>query len=490
MMSGAILLPYQQAWLNDKAEVSVWEKSRRIGASWCDAADSALTAALRKSDGGMDTWYIGYNKDMAEEYIRDTAFWAKHFHNIALSIDTEVLNDPNGEILTYRVNFASGNRVTALSSRPTNLRGKQGKVVIDEAAFHPDLEGLLKAALALLMWGGRVRLLSTHFGVDNPFNELIEDIRAGKKPYNLHRTTFADAVAAGLFKRICQRKKAAWSKEAEVEWVAGIRAFYGDAAEEELDCIPAQSTGTWLSRMLVEVNMDPAIPVIRWIPPAKDFVDWPLDTAHRDVRDWCKANLDPLLKNLPTDKWCYFGEDFGRSGDLSVIWPGVDTNDLKVDTPFTLELRNAPFRTQEQMLFHTVDGFPRLGGGALDARGNGQAQAEYARQRYGPDRIAEVMLSQGWYREHMPRLKAALEDRTFPLPRDAAVLDDFRGFKIQQGVAKPPDKKGADETGQRHCDSGVAAALMLSARATMDPAEPWEAVSAPRERLNKLMRGY
>ena len=35
----AVLLPYQQRWLVDPSPVKVWEKSRRIGASWGDAAD-------------------------------------------------------------------------------------------------------------------------------------------------------------------------------------------------------------------------------------------------------------------------------------------------------------------------------------------------------------------------------------------------------------------------------------------------------------------
>ena len=83
-----------------------------------------------------------------------------------------------------------------------------------------------------------------------------------------------------------------------------------------------------------------------------------------------------------------------------------------------MELRDAPFRTQEQILFYLVDRLPRFSGGALDARGNGQALAEFARQRYGPELIAEVMLSQGWYRENMPRLKAAFEDRTWAIPQE------------------------------------------------------------------------
>ncbi|WP_237172075.1 hypothetical protein [Pandoraea norimbergensis] len=62
----------------------------------------------------------------------------------------------------------------ALTSRPSNLRGRQGTIVIDEAAFHDQLSELLKAALAMLIWGGRVRVISTHNGTDNAFNELVK----------------------------------------------------------------------------------------------------------------------------------------------------------------------------------------------------------------------------------------------------------------------------------------------------------------------------
>jgi len=53
----AVLLQYQQEWVSDNSPVAVWEKSRRIGASWCDASDSVLTSA--KQDG-QDSLYIGY----------------------------------------------------------------------------------------------------------------------------------------------------------------------------------------------------------------------------------------------------------------------------------------------------------------------------------------------------------------------------------------------------------------------------------------------
>jgi len=37
--SPAVLLPYQQAWIADKSQLKVAEKSRRIGLTWAEAAD-------------------------------------------------------------------------------------------------------------------------------------------------------------------------------------------------------------------------------------------------------------------------------------------------------------------------------------------------------------------------------------------------------------------------------------------------------------------
>lgn len=62
-------------------------------------------------------------------------------------------------------------------------------MTIDEAAFHERLAEVLKAALALTMWGAKVRLISTHNGIDNLFNQLITDSRAGKKRYSIHTIT-------------------------------------------------------------------------------------------------------------------------------------------------------------------------------------------------------------------------------------------------------------------------------------------------------------
>src|ERR1700683_4144812 len=393
-----VLLPYQVRWIADDSAVKVAEKSRRVGITWAEAADAALSAA---ATAGMDTWYLGYNRDMAREFVETAAAWARQFNKAAHAIAEIALGDERRDRLAYRIRFASGHKVVALSSRPSNLRGKQGRAVIDEAAFHDSLPELLKAAMAFTMWGGLVRVISTHNGAENPFNELVNDIRAGRRPFSLHRVTLDDALGEGLYHRICQKAGRRYSAAAEIEWRERIFAEYGDAAGE-----------------------------------------------------WCERNLDPALKRLDNLMSC-FGEDFGRNGDLSVFWPLQIQSNLVRRTPFVVELRRVPFRQQEQILFYIVDRLPRLIAGALDARGNGQYLAEIARQRYGA-RVEQVMLSAQWYRDNMPRYKAAFEDGMVELPRDAEILADHRALEIEHGYAHVSERR---EQKGRHGDAAIAGAL-------------------------------
>lgn len=456
----AVLLPYQQRWMADESQVKVVEKSRRVGLSWVEAADDTLLAA---KTSGMDVWYIGYNKEMAQEFIEDCADWARFYQLAAEEIEEVVIEDEGKDIKSFRIRFASGWKITALSSRPANLRGKQGKIVIDEAAFHDDLAGLLKAAMAMLMWGGRVVVISTHNGDDNPFNGLINDILAGRKPYSLHTITLDDALREGLYKRICLRKGKEWSKEKEVEWRQALIDFYGDDADEELFCVPSQGSGVYLTRALIETCLSPDIPVIRY-EQSTAFAEVADHLRYAEVKDWCEETLKPLLTKLDIKRCHYFGEDFGRTGDLTVIIPLAEQQNATFRAPFVLELRNIPFKQQEQILFYIVDRLPRFCGGALDARGNGQYLAERAMQKYGSMRIAQVMLTEPWYRENMPKYKAAFEDRSILLSKDADIIEDHRAFKIIKGVARLPDTKTkSKDKKQRHGDSGIAGAMALYA---------------------------
>lgn len=464
-----LLLPYQRTWLDDKSQLKIAEKSRRTGLTWAEAAGAALAASAQKGAGGSDHFYIGSNKEMAVEFIEACADWAKKYHLVANSIQEEVFKDEDKDILTFTIHFASGFKIQALSSNPKNTRGRQGNVTIDEAALHDQLGEVIKAANALTMWGNRVALISTHNGVENLFNELITDSRAGKKDYSVHRITLDDACEQGLYKRICQVSSKAWSQAAEDQWKATLlkNTATPEDAQEEYYCVPKQGGGAYINRLLIESRMVDA-PVIRYTGTA-DFNAWPEHIRMPEIDDWCKENLLPQLAKLPAEQWHAFGEDFARSGDLTVIAPITVEQNLKRTVPFIVELKNLPFKNQEQILVYIADRLPRLIGGKLDARGNGQYLAEQAKYKYGAQRIEEVMLSQSWYLSNMPKLKAAFEDDMIRIPRDADILSDLRAIQVINGIPKIPDGK-TDEAKQRHGDAAIAIALAYVA-SQMDIAE-------------------
>ncbi|WP_243033000.1 hypothetical protein [Vibrio cincinnatiensis] len=458
-----VLLPYQKRWIADKSPLKIAEKSRRTGITWAEAADAALTASKSKAAGGTHHFYVGSNKEMAREFIDAVAMWAKAFNCAAQDVQEEVFTSGDGgkEVLTFVVYFASGFKVQALSSNPSNLRGMQGCVTIDEAAFHERLAEVLKAALALTMWGAKVRLISTHNGVANLFNQLILDSRAGRKRYSIHTITLDDACREGLYKRICQVQKIEWTQEKEGEWKANLlkdTATKEDALEEYY-CVPKASSGQYIPMVLIESAMKPG-PNILEIESPEGFIEWPEGARHIFIQHWCDTVLQPEIDKLDPRHSHSFGEDFARKGDLSQFVPLAQRKDLTKYVPFFVELRNMPYKSQEQVLFYLLDRLPRKRGMAFDATGNGGYLAESAALRYGTEMVAQVNLNEPWYREWMPKLKAQFESQNIDIPKHENVRDDLCQIQVINGVPKIDKGKTKGSDGkQRHGDFAVALAM-------------------------------
>lgn len=489
-MSNAILLPYQQRWVDDRSQVKLMEKSRRIGLSYAEAADDVLYAA---SSSGANVYYISFNKDMTQGFISDCAHWAKAFNAAAGEVRESVLEQDERQILKFEIRFDSGHSIQAFSSNPRNLRskGRPGeRLVIDEAAFVDDLDELLKAAMAMTMWGGQIRVISTHNGADNPFNVLLEECRAGNFSHSCHRVTLDDALSDGLFRRICQITKQPWSAQAEGVWRQALIKRYSPNEEEELFCIPARSSGAWLPRALIRERMKASTPVLRIAAP-DGFVVRPEAERRRFVQDWLESTVMPTLGRIPEDAEVFVGEDFGRSGDLTVLTVGFRRSSVSLLVGVMLELRNMPFDQQEQIADCVLGFFDRLMGAAFDARGNGQSLAEKMMQKYGPSCVAMVMLSESWYRSHMPPFKAALEDGSLDeLPDDGDVLNDLRAIEVVNGVPRLVNKRstGADK-GRRHGDSAIALVMCHFAAENINQGPVEVATRRPRV-FHSMFEGY
>ena len=471
-LADGVLMAHQADWIADDSVLKICAKGRRTGITFAEALDCTLIAAAQRSAGGQNVFYIPDTKPKGREFIGYCAHFAKTVAKEMLTIEDGIFFDiredgTTNAISSYIIRFSSGFRIEALSSRPENIRGLQGTVVIDEAAFHRDVRNVIDAVGALLIWGGKIRIISSHNGVTNPFNELIKEAEAGKNGFVVHTYTFSDAVHNGLFKRVCLIKGEEWTPEKEAAWEAKIRSAYGTRTakmRQELDAIPSESEGAALTRVLIERCMSRDLPaVVRWDRP-DDFKD--LDDFEREeqAEEFCNQLLKPLLSSLDPDREHCFGEDFARSGDKTAIVVFEIGTDLIRRARLIVELKNIPFDQQRDILFYIGDGLPRLIGGALDARGNGQYLAEKARQRWG-ENIYEVMLSAKWYAANMPAYIEAFGDKTVLFPYDADVLADHQALAYVGGIIKVPDghsTKGADGY-DRHGDTAPAGALAFFA---------------------------
>ncbi len=510
----AILLSYQQQAieLSEQHQFFLVEKSRRIGLSYGMSPMAVLAASA--TTGAQNVYYVGYNLDMAREFISYCGDFSKRFNTVptireslvayardgdgdlynsrgdliaddgSVPSDQIAIEAPDGDgflvqgdagrtVKAFRIDYPSGKSIVALPSSPRSVRGKQGIFIIDEAAFHDNLEELIKAVLACLMWGGRVIVISTHDGSDNYFNTLIEEIRADKRGGHVMRITLRDALDAGLYQRICLVSGQTYSPEAQEKWEAELRKTYGDAADEELDVIPAKGSGIYLPRATIIEAMSHELPVIKlWCPDGFERRD---EAWRRDwLREFLEAEVRPWLEAFDQRKRSFMGQDFARTGDNSPVKFGQHDEFRRLLCRLTLEMRNVPFSDQEFVLEYCITRLPLFSAGKMDGRGNGSALAEKMQQRFGFDVIEAVMASDKTYLAFMPLLKAGVEDRSFIMPHDEGELDDMRMIKLVRGVPKIPDRAAnVKENGKivrRHGDNAIAN-MHLIAAAKEDPGD-------------------
>lgn len=454
---GDLLLPYQQHAVDlcSKNRMVVIEKSRRVGLTWALAAHAVLKAGASRGARGSDVLYISYKHEIAREFIDACAMWAKAFA-VASGEVGEFLFDDQDEhgntksIQAFRIRFASGFEIVGLSSAPRTIRGKQGDVFIDEASFVDNLGELLKAALALLMWGGSVFVVSTHNGVDNPFNQLLDEIRAGKRKGETLTITFDQAVADGLYERV--RLVGGAEDLSKPEWIADIRGFYGDAAAEELDCIPSAGGGAFI---------DPALVI----------------AAHHD--DCAKPEL--YEKGL-----CVAGRDIARRRDLDVIW----VFEL-IGNTLWLRLRSEARNTKltlRQKIFSGLFRIFRIFRALVDETGMGMGEVERAQEEFGEEVVGGVTFTAANKLDIALAMKKRFEDGTIRIFVDPEVRADFRAIKKAKGAGDTV--RLVNDSEEVHADMFWACALACKAADMGEPAYHGYRAAPKNNKYSDVPRGF
>lgn len=252
----AILLPYQQRWVSDRAPLKIWLAARQIGKSFAIAME-AVTEAL---DSKCNNLILSSSERQSKELMQKVCMHLRY------------LNAASGELIGLQretreeLELQNGSRIICLPANPDTVRGFSGNVFLDEFAFHQDSREIWRAMYPTVTRGYKVRITSTPNGRLNMFHDLYSaDAR-----FSRHRTSIGDAAREGL----------------SVD-IAALRSGIGDPQSwaQEFEC---------------------------------EFVDEATALITLDEIAACEHEAAGMESGGAGQ--CYLGMDIGRKHDLTVIW--------------------------------------------------------------------------------------------------------------------------------------------------------------------------
>lgn len=444
-----VFLPYQLRWLEDESPVKIWEKSRRIGATYVQSFEDVRDIVAGKYPA---VWFSSADESAAKEYIIYCAQWAKMYDLAARDLGEAAL-DGNKDIKAFQILFSNGGRINALSSSPRAFRSKGGKVVLDEFAWHEDQPTLWKAAKPAITWGFPMRILSTHNGKLSLYFRFIDQIKKGRLNWSLHTTDIFKAAHEGLVEKIIGHVP---TEEEINNWIEQQKkdSFDEHTWLEEFCCIPVDEASAFLSYDIIS-------------------------TCESD------STLKETILEEPSES-LFVGVDIGRKKDLTVIWIYEELGDV-LYTRKVIELQNTKFDIQWQVL-HSVLMNKNVRRCCIDATGIGMQLAETAEKYFGKYKVESVMFT-GRVKEEMAyKFRTRFEDRTIRIPEDHNIREDFHSIRKVTTASNNIrfDVEKSDVSG--HADRFWAAALGV--HAAVNDAGPIHILSGRKRKSIEILKGY
>jgi phage FluMu gp28-like protein len=429
--AGRVLLPWQEAWRRDQSDLKIWEKSRRIGATYTEANDAVMT---RLTGRKLDYWFSSADESAAYEFADYCRFWMDTAGGVKREVLREEIEDDTRRTgNAYVVMMPSGQRIVAMTSNPRRFRSKGGDIGLDEFAYHDQPQEMYRAAEPCTMWGGRLRILSTHNGELSEFNRLVQmgkrvaggEGRPDDIPFAVHRITLLEAVEQGLVERINATQGTTFSRE---EFIKRRRQSCRseDHWLQEYMAIPSIDTSAWLTFALLEACES--------------------DQAGR----WDLVGTGPL----------YIGMDIGETQDRTVIW----TLELVGDTYWTREVvtyTTEPLRVKMDALMLRLQN-PRVVRACIDGTGVG---AQIGQEAARTGKAESIKFSLPIKDALASPLRKHFEDRTIRTPADSRIRQALHAVRMIATAGGTP-RFDAQRSADGHADEFWALALARYAATT------------------------
>ncbi len=383
-------LPYQERWVNDKATLKIYKKSRRIGITYATSFRGVLKCLYEQKNSSFVQWVSSRDEMTAKEFVTDyVAMWARKANEIsrdlaaavadAVGLDgrnIEVVDEKHG-ITAFVVKFKNGSRICSISSNPLAFAGKGGDILIDEMDLHQEQETLYAMAYPCITWGGQLEIVSAYdpAGSENSvFARLCAEAESDNpKGFSLHKTTLDDAINEGFVEKVNEVKASKGRPtQTREEFRDQIRkgCLNRGAFESQYLCVPNQASG--------QQAINPA----DLAAAKKDFdilrIHLVGDHSVIDLYDPCVemyTQVDYWRDLGQLAKWerIAFGWDIAVTGDLASIWinnrPAGDVYRLAACFTF----KGCKTESQRRVVEAILDAFP-YAVGAGDASGLGTTE--------------------------------------------------------------------------------------------------------------------
>ncbi len=402
-------LPYQIEAILNEERLTLWEKSIRIGATYCMGFRGARRRVLGKHG---DLLVTSVSLPAAKEFIEQVKQFNEIFRLAASDIE-DVSWGRNLDEAGFCIRYPNGRRIFAFSSSPQAIRSFGGEVNIDEWAFHRDPAAMLKAAGGRAMWGFAVAIWSSHNGTHSLWARMLNAERAkgAASDWHIMRTTLIDALDQGLLEKINQVSGLSMTRE---EFIRQTKAACGGEEAYAEECLCEARAGG-----------DPAIKW-GWIERAAVLKD--VFRRHIDEDGRASLNTDAaeeaakvVIETLREDPAQALGYDVARTGHLSAVWCNGKDGDMR-RLRSLVTFHNVEFGCQRGFLEEVLDGVPSITG-CGDATGLGMNICEDLEKKFGKERFTGINFG-----AHKPnlgvRLRQVYEDNRQEIA--AAGMDEVK----------------------------------------------------------------
>jgi len=435
-------LPYQNNWITDDSKCKLWDKSRRIGATYAESYRACRKRNL--IDYKLDYWFSSADESAAYEYASYCKVWCEMLEAAVKEMLIELEDDKGYRYNNYVIEFPTGSRINCLSSNPRRFRSKGGDICLDEFDHHDDPVEMLKAAMPATTWDFDVSILTTRNGEGTVFDKLVNQVKSVLRgettfkklnilPWSYHFTPITVAVEQGLAEKI--KRLDHIDEKARQDFIDACRARAGseDAFNQEYMCIPSAESSTLIS----------------------------YDMYQACEMDNCFAP--------PQAGGIYFGGvDVGREHDLTVLWISQLLGDVLIPRRIT-RLRKMPYPDQEKIITDDLRAY-RVQRSCIDANGIGDPLSEYLQRTFGTFAVEKYKFTNP-SKEHLAsQILASIQDIRFRVPADRDTRESFHSIK-KTVTTSNNTRYDAIRTEAGHADEFWAAALSREA-ATLGSATP------------------